>query len=53
MLRLNLASEPEWLDLGHGVRVRVVPCSAQMHLNWMLAKSNERGVAGVSRAPGV
>jgi hypothetical protein len=28
MLRLNLASEPEWLDLGHGVRVRVVPCSS-------------------------
>ena len=25
MLRLNLASEPEWLDLCHGVRVRVVP----------------------------
>jgi hypothetical protein len=23
MLRLNLAAEPEWLDLGHGVRVRV------------------------------
>ena len=28
MLRLNLASEPEWLDLGHGVRVRVVPCTS-------------------------
>jgi hypothetical protein len=28
MLRLNLASEPEWLDLGHGVRVRVLPCTS-------------------------
>ena len=28
MLRLNLSSEPEWLDLGHGVRVRVVPCTS-------------------------
>lgn len=28
MLRLNLASEPEWLDLGHGVRVHVLPCTS-------------------------
>ena len=28
MLRLNLAFEPEWLDLGHGVRVRVLPCTS-------------------------
>lgn len=28
MLRLNLASEPEWLDLEHGVRVRVLPCTS-------------------------
>jgi len=28
MLKLNLTSEPEWLDLGHGVRVRVVPCTS-------------------------
>jgi hypothetical protein len=28
MLRLNPASEPEWLDLGHGVRVRVLPCTS-------------------------
>ena len=25
MLRLNLTSEAEWLDLGHGVRLRVLP----------------------------
>jgi hypothetical protein len=28
MLRLNLAAEPEWLDLGHGVGVRVIPCTS-------------------------
>jgi hypothetical protein len=28
MLRLNLSSEPEWLDLGHGVRVQVTPCTS-------------------------
>jgi hypothetical protein len=28
MLRLNLASEPDWLDLGHGVRVHVLPCTS-------------------------
>ena len=28
MLRLNLSSGPEWLDLGHGVRVRVMPCTS-------------------------
>ena len=25
MLRLNLTSEAEWLDLGHGLRLRVLP----------------------------
>jgi hypothetical protein len=28
MLRLNLSSGPEWLDLGHGVRVHVMPCTS-------------------------
>jgi hypothetical protein len=28
MLRLNLASEPEWLDLDHGVRLRLLPCTS-------------------------
>ena len=28
MLRLNLVSEPEWLDLGHGVQVRILPCTS-------------------------
>jgi hypothetical protein len=28
MLRLNLSSGPHWLDLGHGVRLRVMPCTS-------------------------
>lgn len=27
MIRLDLKREPYWLDLGHGVRVHVVPCT--------------------------
>ena len=30
MLRLDLASEPRWLDLGHGVRLRVAPLSTAL-----------------------
>lgn len=28
MLRLNLVSEPRWIDLGHGVRVEVIPLTS-------------------------
>lgn len=28
MLRLNLTTEPRWIDLGHGVRVEVVPLTS-------------------------
>jgi hypothetical protein len=28
MLRINLASEPRWIDLGHGVRVEVIPLTS-------------------------
>lgn len=30
MLRLDLKREPHWLDLGHGVRVRVRPCTTAL-----------------------
>jgi hypothetical protein len=30
MLRLNLSSTPEWLDLGHGVTVRAAPLSSTL-----------------------
>jgi hypothetical protein len=30
MLRLDLTSEPRWLDLGHGVRLRLVPLTTAL-----------------------
>ena len=30
MIRLDLKREPHWLDLGHGVRVHVRPCSTAL-----------------------
>jgi hypothetical protein len=30
MLRLDLKREPHWLDLGHGVRVHVRPCTTAL-----------------------
>jgi hypothetical protein len=30
MLRLNLASEPRWLGLGHGVRLRLAPLTTAL-----------------------
>lgn len=30
MIRLNLSREPSWLDLGHGVRVRVAPLTTAL-----------------------
>jgi hypothetical protein len=30
MLRLDLTSEPRWLDLGHGVRLRVAPLTTAL-----------------------
>ena len=32
MLRLNLSSEPHWLDLGHGVRLFVEPLTTAVML---------------------
>ncbi len=30
MLRLDLTSEPRWLDLGHGVRIRLAPLTTAL-----------------------
>lgn len=30
MIRLDLKREPHWLDLGHGVRVHVRPCTTAL-----------------------
>ena len=37
MLRLDLTAEPRWLDLGHGVRLRVAPLSTAL----MVAARND------------
>ena len=41
MLKLNLASEPYWLDLGHGVRLLVEPLTTAV----MIAARNDPAVA--------
>lgn len=43
MLRLNLAREPFWLDLGHGVRVRVEPLTTAL----MVAARSDPAVRGL------
>ena len=40
MLRLNLTAEPRWLDLGHGVRLRVAPLTTAL----MVAARNDPAV---------
>ena len=41
MLKLNLSNEPAWLDLGHGVRVRLLPLTTAL----MVAARNDQTVA--------
>jgi len=40
MLRLNMTSGPEWIDLGHGVRLRVVPLTTAI---MMAARKHAQG----------
>lgn len=40
MLRLNLKSEPEWLDLGHGVGLQVAPLTTAI---MMAARKDAQG----------
>ena len=40
MLRLNLTAEPRWLDLGHGVRLRVAPLTTAL----MVAARNDAAI---------
>ena len=30
MIRINLSPEPQWLDLGHGVRLRLLPLTTAL-----------------------
>ena len=48
MLRLNLAREPHWLDLGLGVRVRVEPLTTAL----MVAARSDPGVRDLREGTG-
>lgn len=50
MLRLNLSAEPRWLDLGHGVRLRVEPLTTAIML---AARSDPTIIAAAADAEGV
>lgn len=43
MIRLDLKREPHWLDLGHGVRVRVRPCATALMMAARVAAMREAG----------
>jgi hypothetical protein len=42
MIRLDLKREPYWLDLGHGVRVHVRPCTTALVMAARAAAARER-----------
>ena len=46
MLRLNLSSEPRWLDLGHGVRLLVAPLTTAV----MLAARSDPAIVAATTA---
>ncbi len=46
MLRLDLTSEPRWLDLGHGVRIRLAPLTTAL----MVAARADLAVAALTAA---
>ena len=46
MLRLNLSSEPRWLDLGHGVRLLVAPLTTAV----MLAARSDPAIVAATAA---
>ena len=50
MLRLNLSTEPRWLDLGHGVRLLVEPLTTAIML---AARSDPMIIAAAGDAEGV
>jgi len=43
MIRLELSNEPDWLDLGHGVRLHLQPLTTAM----MVASRNDPAVAAL------
>ena len=44
MLKLNLSNEPTWLDLGHDVRLRLLPLTTAL----MVAARNDPAIADLS-----
>ena len=48
MLRLNLSTEPRWLDLGHGVRLLVEPLTTAI----MLAARSDPTIVAAADAEG-
>jgi hypothetical protein len=49
MLRLNLSTEPRWIDLGHGVRLLVEPLTTAIML---AARSDPAIIAAAASAEG-
>ena len=47
MLRLNLSTEPRWLDLGHGVRLLVEPLTTAI----MLAARSDPTILAAAQGP--
>lgn len=52
MLRLDLKREPHWLDLGHGVRVQVRPCTTALVMAARTAQRQDPDVPDTSQALG-
>ena len=44
MIRINLSPEPQWLDLGHGVRLLLLPLTTAL----MVATRSDPAVQGLS-----
>jgi hypothetical protein len=50
MIRLDLKREPYWLDLGHGVRVHVRPCTTTLIMAARAKLMDANGDAGTRTA---
>jgi len=48
MLKLNLSNEPTWLDLGHGVCIRLLPLTTAL----MVAARNDPAISDLSEEAG-
>ncbi|MGD9507712.1 MAG: hypothetical protein AB7I59_02200 [Geminicoccaceae bacterium] len=52
MIRLDLKCLPHWLDLGHGVRVQVLPCTTALVMAARAAQRRDPDVPDASQALG-